>query len=310
MARNVRVVTVALAPASSRRALHRSLRDMLELAAAQQPDLVVLPEALNLFPGADLGRAPEAVPNETTALVADWARRRRAVVCCPLLVRRGRTRTNSTVWIGRDGEILGLTDKHRPTTGELEAGYAPASAPGVVQTDFGTVGAALCFDANFAEVGAGLARAGAELVVFPSMYAATRWLAHWALSHGYFVVSSYRHHSVILDPLGRLVAETGARYESVAFGHVPPLATATLNLDTEIFHYDFNQQKVPDVMRAYGARIELAFCQAEGIFSITATDPDLSVAEVIRRFDLEPRDAYFARAERMRRAASRKGGRR
>ncbi len=301
MARLVRVTTVALPRARHERELHRLLRRWLPAAAHEQPDIVVLPEALNLCGHQNLPRAAQPVPNATTALVGEFAVQHRCHIWCPLLARRGRRFVNTAVLIGRDGRVVGMADKHFPTLGELDAGCLPARRPGVLPTDFGKVGAAICFDANFPEVGAALARAGAEIVFYPSMYAATRWLAHWALTHGFFVVSAYDHHSAIWDNLGRLVTETGRRFESVAFGHVPPLASATLNLDSVILHYDYNQHKVSAIQRRYGPAVEFVFCQSEAVFSLTARAPDLRVADIIREFQLETRDEYLARARRRRR---------
>jgi len=304
MARNVRVTTIALSDGKDLRELHQRLADVLALAAVEKPDIVCLPEAMNIC-GVHTGwkKIAERVPGPTTQVVGKLARKHSMYVWCPLIAQHGKTIANAAVLFDRRGQIVGQYHKIFPTISEIEMGVAPGTEAHVFETDFGRVGACICYDANFREVGDGLAENGAEIVFFLSMFAAGRLLEDWALQHNYFVVSSYAHHSCIWNNVGRKLAETGTRFESVGFGHVPPMASAVLNLDTGVFHYDYNQQHIRAIKKKYGAGVEFEFLQPEAIFVLTSHMPDVTVRDIRRAFKLETRAEYYARARKVRKKA-------
>lgn len=304
MARNVRITTVAFNGGKNLKDLYRKLGEALDFAAVEKPDIVALPETMNtceLHTGWQ--RFGETVPGPTTDVVGRLARAHSMYVWCPLVVKHGKRIANAAVLIDRDGKVVGQYHKIFPTIGEIEMGIAPGREAHVFETDFGRVGACICYDANFREVGEGLAQNGAEIVFFPSMFAAGRLLENWALEFNYFVVTSYSHHSVILNNVGRKLAETGTRFESVGFGHVPPMASAVVNLDTAVFHYDYNQQHIRAIKKKYGAGVEFEFHQAEAIFVMTSHLADVTVNDIIREFKLERRMEYYARARKVRKQA-------
>lgn len=301
MARNVRVTTIALSGAKNLRELHHKLSDALDLAAVEQPDVVCLPEAMNIC-GHNTGwkKFAEPVPGPTTEAVGQLARKHSMYVWCPIIAQHGKKLANAAVLIDRQGKIVGAYHKIFPTISEIEMGIVPGTEAHVFPTDFGRMGAAICFDANFREVGDGLADNGAEIVFWPSMFAAGRLLENWALEHNFFVVSSYSHHSCIWNNVGRKLAETGTRFESVGFGHVPPVASATLNLDTCVLHYDYNQPHIRAIKKKYGAGVEFEFHQPEAIFVMTSHRTDITAPDLVREFKLETRSAYYARARKAR----------
>jgi predicted amidohydrolase len=248
----------------------------------------------------------EPVPGPTTNAVAKLAKKHSMYVWCPIIVQHGKKIANAAILIDREGRIVGQYHKIFPTISEIEMGVVPGTEANVFETDFGRVGACICYDAGFREVGDQLAENGAEIVFFPSMFAAGRLLENWALQHGFFVVTSYAHHSVILNNVGRKLTETGMRFESVCFGHVPPIASATLNLDTCVCHYDYNQPQIRAIKKKYGAGVEFEFHQPEAIFAMTSQMRDVTVRDIIREFKLETRNEYYARARKVRKMALRK----
>ncbi len=307
MARNVRVTTIALGEAKDAGQLHQTLEDILELASVEKPDIVALPETINLCRQySNLKSVAEPVPGPTTKFVSDLARKYSMYIWCPVVARLGRKLANAAVLIDRKGGIVGQYHKMFPGIGEIEMGVVPGTETHVFETDFGRIGAAICYDANFREVGDGLAANGAEIVFFLGMFAAGRLLENWALQNNYFIVSSYGHHSVIRNNVGRLLAETGTRFEGVGFGYVPPIASATLNLDTCVFHYDYNQPQIRAIKKKFGAGVEFEFLQSEAIFVLTSHMPDVTVRDIIREFKLETRSEYYTRARKVRKNALRK----
>ena len=67
---------------------------------------------------------------------------------------------------------------------------SPGDASTVYEADFGRVGLATCYDANFPEVWSRLSEQGAELVLWPSAYSAGRSLQAHAINHHYYIVTS------------------------------------------------------------------------------------------------------------------------
>ena len=60
----------------------------------------------------------------------------------------------------------------------------------VIQTDFGRLGVAICFDVNWAGLWQRLSDFGAELVIWPSAYSAGRTLQARAIDYSYYIMSA------------------------------------------------------------------------------------------------------------------------
>jgi nitrilase len=99
--------------------------------------------------------------------------------------------------------------------------YSPGSTPTVIDTPWGKVGLAVCYDLRFPELFKALADLSCELVIVPSAFTRNTGEAHWevlcrarAIENGYFVVAvnqcgehdskrSTWGHSMCVDPWGR-----------------------------------------------------------------------------------------------------------
>ncbi len=114
-----------------------------------------------------------AEPSEAGSLlrVRELARKHRLFIVWPRLeydpVRNLR---NTSVLVGRDGELVGRYDKMFPTIPELEKGVIPGTVAPAFETDVGLVGLMICFDLNFPEVRVALKQSKPDLVLFSSMY--------------------------------------------------------------------------------------------------------------------------------------------
>src|SRR5262249_1576849 len=133
---------------------------------------------------------------------------------------------------------LGLYDKVYPYWSEFDLAE-PVSVGGcapVFETDFGKVGAAICFDVNFPEVWQELSANGAELVVWPSAYSAgTSLQAPPPINHFYIVTSTQTSDCIVYDITG----------EELLYQKTPGLniSRITLDLDRGIYHQNFNMGK-------------------------------------------------------------------
>ncbi len=232
------------------------------------------------------------MPGPVTDVFGEIARKHRMYLWCPMITQQGKRRHNAAVLLGRRGEVVGACHKMYPTYIELDAGILPGRKVRTFETDFGRVGACICFDAHFHEVGEARARAGAEIVFFPSMFVAHRCLMSWAVEFGYFIVTSCGNWSFIMDNLGRIKAETGGRFESVG-ANIPPIASAVLNLDTVVLHHDRNQEKVKAIKRKYGAGVQFEYEQYESMVAMSSHMKDATAEDIVREFKLLKRQKYF-----------------
>jgi predicted amidohydrolase len=311
MARWVRVSTVAYQPVEAGdHFLERQREKIAQLAelAAQarpKPDLIAFPEVCTtLGMGGDLAaqvEAAEPIPGPSTDRLAEVAAKHGIYIVLPLFERAGDTVYNSAAFIGRQGEIVGVYHKYQPTEGEMRAGVMPGTDVPAFSLDFGKVGAAICFDMKFFETGQILARHGARLCVFCSMFIAGDRLWHWARDFGFYMVSSCTARSYIVDMGGgRYLAQTGSEIAEVAWGTVPPVASAVINMDRCQFHLDGNGPKLKDVFAKYGQGVEVQIWRPEAHFTLASLMDDVTVDDIIVEFELEPWVAYLDRARKLR----------
>ena len=219
-------------------------------------------------------------------------------IICPLVEHYKDTYFNSGVLIGRKGEIVGKYHKYYPTIWEIESGITPGTEFTVLETDFGKVGMAICFDLNFFDVAVGLAQNGAEIVFWASAYDGGKHLSIRPWNHRYYIVSAVNcDYARIVDTMGDVRAMTGPR---------DPVVAETIDLDVGLFCTDFNSPQIPLMRSRYGPDLTIKTWHEEGFFTVQTNRDDLSVADIMEEFLLDPLDEFLARNERLQ-AAWRKG---
>jgi predicted amidohydrolase len=263
----------------------------VDAAGAERSDLLCLPETF-LYAGVPVAERPEAepLPGPTSEALAERARANRVNVVAGLVERSGERGYNVAVAIDRDGRLVGRYAKIHATLGECgPQRLTPGGESVVVDLDVGRVGLAICFDIGWPAAWQALADLGAELVVWPSAYDGGFPLQVYAWSHFYYVVSAvYGPHAKIVDVTGRVLAATSQWSR---------LATATIDLEKQVFHIDNgNWDRLREIQLTYGARVSAFGYSEENVFTLESNDPELPLAELIRRHDLETYRAYHARA--------------
>ncbi len=298
--RSVRVATVSLQyrGGPTAEANRTMIRDLLDQAVAEQPDIVALPESF-VSQGVAytaLEEIAEPIPGPTTDLVASYARANHCYILCPLIGDHGTTKQgrfhNNAVLFDRQGHIVGMYSKIHPVVQgsefqSLELGVTPGSEAEVFETDFGHIGVQICFDLMYPEAWAELKRKGAEVVFWCSAYDGGKHLSIPAWLHHYYIVSSVQsRYSRVVGILGQTLAKTGWHDRVLAY---------TLDLDIGLFHADFNGSVIPDLRKTYGPEINLDVWHEEGLFTLTTNRETLSVAEIVAKFNLDPLDDYLSR---------------
>jgi len=264
--------------------------DVVEAEAKKGTDLIGLPET---WAGQNLNR-PETVEGPIITAMSDIARRSGTWIVCPLDRLAGNHRVNSAVLIDRGGKVAGIYDKVYPYWGELrlqplvEVG---ARTP-VFDTDFGKVGMAICFDANFPEVWKGLADNGAELVVWPSAYSAATTLQSHALIHHFAILTSTQTADCIVYDIDG----TEMLYEKSADVNI---SRFTLDLDRGIYHENFNLELRDKLLAEHPHDIEVEKHHArEQWFVLRAKRPGVSARGLAKEYGLEELRDYINRSRR------------
>ncbi len=243
-------------------------------------------------------KAPEAakeLPTPTTQRMMAEASNLGMYIIWPQYTREGDQVYNSAVLINRDGEISGIYHKVHPTIGEIEDGIVPGTKMPTFETDFGTIGMAICYDLNFRDIMTGLQKSGAEIIFFCSAYRGGLQVRAWALELGCYIVSA------IWSDLGQIVDLTG-RQLAESYCH-SPVIIHDINLNRRLLHMDNNMDKMDEMLEKYGPDLTFYYISPEACYAIGCERAGLDIEQVIDEFGLERRKDYFQRADAVRAAA-------
>lgn len=171
---------------------------------------------------------------------------------------------NRSFLIGPTGGIVARYDKIHmfdveisPTeTYKESAGYRPGDTAVVAQTDFGSVGMAICYDVRFPHLHRTLAKAGAKIITQPAAFSTVSGAAHWhvllrarAIETGCFIIAPAQcgdhkqsddssrktyGHSLVVSPWGEVIADADTE------------AGVTV-LDIDLNEVDAARRKIPSL---------------------------------------------------------------
>ena len=217
------------------------LADGVRDLAKRGAELVVLQELHNSLyfcqvEDVDNFDLAEPIPGPSTDFYGALARECNVVIVTSLFERRAPgLYHNTAVVMERDGSIAGKYRKMHMFDIDVEGGqyYSESSVITagdevcVVETEFGPIGVAICYDVRFPELFRLLAKRGAKAVVMPASFNRTTGPAHWellmrarALDQEMYVLGcaaagdlagSYNGwgHSIAVDPWGSIMEELG-----------------------------------------------------------------------------------------------------
>jgi hypothetical protein len=196
---------------------------------------------------------------------------------------------NSMAFIGPDGEMLAAYHKTNLTVGEIEEGLRSGGGAVVVDSPVGRLGGVICFDLDFETLRDEYIALRPEILTFSTMYQGGLAQALWAYACRSYLVSALPFlGGGIIDPCGRPMQLTD-EYNKPAI--------ATINLDYVIVHLDYNREKFPDILRKYNDEIIIDIPAHVGSAMISSRSEDVSAADIVREFELELLDDYFARSK-------------
>lgn len=187
----------------------------MEMALPYAPDIICLPEVFHAE-GVEGGRPPLPISAEDGSgkIIAPYqafAKKNNCYLICAIYTVENGKYYNAAVVIDRQGKTMGEYRKIRLTVGEMEKGLTPGPLdPPVFDTDFGRIGIQICYDIEWPDAWIALKRKGAEIVFWPSAFAAGMKVNTKAWDNQYCVVSSTRKGAAkIVDILGEDIAVSG-----------------------------------------------------------------------------------------------------
>lgn len=284
--REVRVLSVTIDGIENKSEIVDKITERLEIMSSYKPDIICLPETF-----ATSVNTAEKISGTIINKFASYAKKHRSYIICPIHTKKDNKIYNAGVLIDREGKVIGQHNKIHPTEKECDMGITPGSSPPpVFKTDFGTIGILICYDVNWVQEWKSLKEQGAEIVFWPSAYPGGRMLSSYAWMFKYYVVGCSRSNPAnIFDMTGDLIADSG-KYE--------PWAFASLNLEKIFCEIDYHVQKVKDIIKKYGRRVQIKYYHDEDWVTIESCSPDLTIKEIIEEFGLTSHWDYIKRAEK------------
>lgn len=278
-----------------------SIRNVVHEVAKDQPNFICFPEICACAGGGVAGAVRNAVELKPyVEEVGKLAREVGIALVIPFTERSTSGVHNSVPIVDSKGNLVLVYRKNFPTDQELKGGIDPGVDAPVAECDGVRVGAAVCFDACFHDVWAKLEANRARVVFYPSEYWAGRYLHHYAMRHGYYIVVAYTGESAIVDMSGRHLVKQGENSYFVRNKTLPPWAIADVNVDREVFHLDYNAGKIRDIQRKYVAGVQVEMFPEEDFFLLTSKLEKTTVEQITAEFKLETMRDYFARSMALR----------
>lgn len=197
--RKVRLATVHYQPREGKSPADkcRLFAPLIEKAAEQQADLVVLPETFTYYgTGLTMAECAEPIPGPSTKYFGALAKKLDLYIVAGLIERDQHLIYNVAVLVGPDGNVAGKYRKVCLPRSEIEAGIQPGDEYPVFETRFGRVGMMVCYDGFFPEVARELSNRGAEVIAFPVWGCNPKLVeARACENHVYIVSSTYTDRS-------------------------------------------------------------------------------------------------------------------
>jgi predicted amidohydrolase len=169
-ARKVRLAAINHRPqgTSSSKENLEQFATLIDEAGLQKADIVCLPEGITQvgtkFQYADVA---EPIPGPSTRYLGRQAKKHHLYIVAGLYERAGKAIYNTSVLIGRDGELVGKYRKVSLPREEIDGGMTPGAEYPVFDADFGRVAMMICWDVSYPEVARELAAKGAEVILMP-----------------------------------------------------------------------------------------------------------------------------------------------
>ena len=275
------------------KAVMEHLAFQLSFVLPNHPDLIIFPEACDRYSTHTMAERKsyyEYRGDQILDYLAAVARENRCYIAysAARLQADGSYR-NTTELLDREGNTAGSYNKNHCVVTEISDGgiLCGKSAP-VIETDFGRVGMVICFDLNFDELRRKYFAQQPDLLLFSSMYHGGLMQNYWAYSVGSYLVSAVSgEECAVINPAGEKVSHST---------NYSPYLTASINLDFQQVHLDFNWDKLKAAKARYGNGVTIFDPGRTGVVLLSSNLPALSSLEICREFEIELWRDYYNRS--------------
>jgi predicted amidohydrolase len=222
--RKVKIGTVYLRPRGSTPQNNLKLWcEQIDAAGKLGLDIVCLGETITrVGTNASLADVAEPIPGPATERLGEAARRNKIWVVAGLTERAGDIVYNTAVLLNRQGQVAGTYRKTHLPREEWKEGVRPGQEYPVFDTDFGRIAIQICYDWFFPEPAALFALKGAEIIFAPTwgntlpdrdgrVDGETTFRVRARDNGVYMVPSVYDGSSLVIDPMGRILASNAGR---------------------------------------------------------------------------------------------------
>ncbi len=198
----------------------------------------------------------------------------------------------TTVVVNKQGEISGKYRKNHTVQGETKNDkLLPGSEYLVLDTEFGKIGFAICFDIGWLPLWQEMEDRGAKAVIWCSAYDGGNMLDAYAILHKYWVISSvWTTHARFINPLGQTVGET-AVYDDTCI--------MDIDLNAEVFHIDNQNHLIPEIRDKVGPGVSIITRSEENVFLMSSKDEYWTVEKIKEEFNLITYKDYHRDADRV-----------
>jgi predicted amidohydrolase len=266
------------------------IANVIDREGAKGTDLIALPETWK-----GTRAAPETITGPVITQVSALAKKHNTYIVCPIFRKGDDDKVyNSSILLDRKGEIKMIYNKVYPYWNEFEPGDPPSEigidAP-VYEADFGRIGLAICYDANFPAVFKRLSDQGAELVVWVSAWTGARVMQAHAINFNYYIVTStWTKNCCVFDINGdSLLYEENS---DINISHI------TLDLDRRIYHENFNLEKRDKLLAEQRDVVQELHMLPEEWFILKSVTPGISAQKRAKEYGLEELRDYRDRSRR------------
>jgi predicted amidohydrolase len=256
-------------------------------------DLMILPEYA-IMSGVGKFGAEQAVEvqGKVTEIFGSAAARHKTYLIVPMIMKEtdGKHCSNAAVLFGRDGKVAGIYRKvHvvadlkvKDPAESLEGGLRPGSETPVFDCDFGKLGIQICWDNVYEDGWEKLARAGAQIVAWPSASPANIRSQWWAQKYAYYVVSATpRDNAAIFNPTGMITAQIeGGRPDS------PRVLVKEIDLSFAILGWSDTLQDGKALKKKFGDNVDFQYSPREDQGLFWSNDPKKSIGDMMRELKL------------------------
>ena len=266
-------------------------------------DLAVLPEvAITGEAGEDVFGCSVPFEGAVQEVFSKKAREHHCYLVVPTYLLESRAKkacSNAAVLLGRKGERVGIYRKvHLVVSlerGTMESGATPGREFPVFDCDFGKLGIQICYDMDFDDGWAALARRGAEIIAWPTQSPQTSQPAFRARHQRCYIISStWRHNASIFEPTGKIASQI-----------MPPQKTLVHELDLSyaILPWSSKLQNGKALEKLYGDKVGFHYYEEEDCGVFWSNDPRLSIGQMVRSIGVLEMEQEMARVKKFYRKA-------